>query len=128
LDRAPTITIVDDDCAVCDAIACFVRSLGYDTVTFSSAEEFLHSGRAATTDCVISDMHMPGLKGDELQARLIADGLRTPIIFVTAYPDEKLERRVLHAGAIAYMNKPFDCERLAACLDAAIKNDSAACG
>jgi FixJ family two-component response regulator len=69
-----------------EAVRCLVRSLGYNALTFSSAEEFLES--VETTACLISDVQMPGLSGVELQARLIADGRSTPIIFATAYPNE----------------------------------------
>ena len=65
-----------------------IRSMGYAAETFASAEEYLRSNRAADTACLISDIQMPGMNGADLQDRLIADGHRTPIIFVTAFPDE----------------------------------------
>lgn len=116
------ISIVDDDLSVREAAESLVRSLGYNAMTFSSAEEFLESGRVEATACLISDIHMSGLSGAELQERLIADGHCMPIIFVTAYPDEKLRGRVLRAGAIGYLGKPFNEDRLIECLDTALKN------
>ncbi len=74
--------------------------MGYAAETFSSAEEYLRSNRAADTACLISDIQMPGMNGADLQDRLLADGHRTPIIFVTAFPDENIRARVLKAGAL----------------------------
>ena len=116
------ICIVDDDESVLEATTCLVRSLGYNAVTFSSAEEFLDSGCVKGTACLITDVQMPGLSGPELQDRLIADGYRTPVIFVTAYPEDTLRGRVLKAGAIGYLSKPFNDELLIECLDKALNN------
>jgi FixJ family two-component response regulator len=91
-------------------------------VTFGSAEEFLESAQLPTTACLITDVQMPGLSGIELQDRLIADGRRMPVIFVTAFPDEKLEGHVLRNGAICYLRKPFKEDRMIACIDAALKS------
>jgi FixJ family two-component response regulator len=114
------ICIVDDDESVLEAIKCLVRSLGYNAVTFSSAEEFLDSGPVKYTECLITDVQMPGLSGPELQDRLISDGFRMPVIFVTAHPEERLRERVLRAGAIGYLSKPFREEHMIECLDRAL--------
>ena|ERR1700686_4436369 len=116
------ICIVDDDESVLEATKCLVRSLGYNAATFSSAEEFLDSGRVKGTACLITDVQMPGLSGPELQDRLISDGFRMPVIFVTAYPEERLRERVLKAGAIGYLSKPFREEHMIECLDRALNN------
>ena len=63
---------------------------------------------------------MPGMNGADLQDRLIADGHRTPIIFVTAFPDEDVRARVLKAGACGFLTKPFSDESLIECLDKAL--------
>ena len=124
LQQAPMISIVDDDLSIRQAVMCLIRSLGYDAVTFSSAEEFLESGKVETTSCVISDMHMPGLSGAELQDHLIGRGHRVPIIFVTADSEENLRGRVLKAGAIGYLSKPFNVEHLILCLDVALASSN----
>ena len=118
MPQAPTISIVDDDRSIREAAKCLIRSLGYHALTFSSAEEFLQSGKVKITACLISDMHMSGLSGAELQDHLIGSGYRVPTIFVTADSDESLRRRVLKAGAIGYLSKPINIDRLIACLDA----------
>jgi len=80
------ISIVDDDESVREATKSLVRSLGYIALTFSSAEEFLASECVRDTACVITDLHMPGLSGLDMQSRLIVEGYKVPIVFITAYP------------------------------------------
>ena len=94
--------------------------MGYAAETFASAEEYLRSNCAADTACLISDIQMPGMNGADLQDRLIADGHRTPIIFVTAFPDQGIRARVLKAGAFGFLTKPFSDESLIECLDRAL--------
>jgi FixJ family two-component response regulator len=119
------ISIVDDDESVREATKGLIRSLGYSAATFASAEEYLRSERVRDTSCLITDVQMPGMSGVDLQHRLIAEGHRTPIIFVTAFPEERLRTRALEAGAFGFLNKPFDDECLIKCLDKALKADGA---
>ena len=115
------ISIVDDDECVREATKSLVRSLGYVAETFGSAEEFLSSEHRRETSCIITDVQMPGLSGVELQSRLIAEGHRLPIIFMTAFPDDRACTLALEAGAYGYLSKPFKEEHLILCLDRAIK-------
>ena len=114
------ISIIDDDESVRRATKNLVRSLGFEAHTFASAEDFLRSPRAAETACVISDIQMPAMSGVELQEHLAARGQRTPIIFITAFPNERVEARVMNAGAVCYLTKPFEGQRLVRCIDAAL--------
>jgi FixJ family two-component response regulator len=116
---AQMISIVDDDKSVREAESSLIKSLGYATKTFASAEEFLESGRLRDTACLITDVQMPGMSGVDLQSRLVANGHRTPVIFVTANPDERTKKRALDAGALGFLSKPFNEESLIACLDRA---------
>ena len=113
------ISIVDDDEAVRESTKTLVRSFGYNARAFASAEEFLNSD-LAVTKCLILDVHMKGLSGIDLQQRLIAEGRRTPIIFMTAFPDERIRRDALDAGAIAFLSKPFSDDKLSSCIDSAL--------
>jgi FixJ family two-component response regulator len=122
LAKQRVISIIDDDASVREATARLVRSLGYRTATFSSAEDYLQSDRLDDSSCLITDLHMPGMGGAELQDRLIANGRRTPIIFMTAYFEEKVRDRVLHAGAAGFLRKPFAEETLVACLEKALED------
>ena len=106
------ISIVDDDAAVREATQVLVKSLGYRAITFASAEDFLQSESVHDTSCLITDMQMPGLNGVELQSLLLARGHRTPIIFIASFPEEKIRARALEAGAVGFLSKPFDEERL----------------
>ena len=117
---ASTISIIDDDTWAREGIRDFVASLGYRTLTFASADEFVNSGRIAETNCVISDVQMPGLSGLDLQDYLAGCGHGTPIIFLTAYPDERSRARALGAGARGFLVKPFDDKSLIQCLNAAV--------
>ena len=114
------ISIVDDDMAVREAIRTLVRSFGFNAVAFGSAELFLQSEVVPDTTCLITDLQMPGLSGLELQEELRSRGYRTPIIVITAYPDEKHRTRALNAGAVGFLTKPFSDEALIGCLTAAI--------
>jgi FixJ family two-component response regulator len=120
LKEVPLISIVDDDGFVRESTRGLIRSMGYIAETFASAEEYLRSNRAADTTCLISDIQMPGMNGADLQDRLIADGLHTPTIFVTAFADEDIRARVLKAGAYGFLTKPFSDESLIECLDKAL--------
>jgi FixJ family two-component response regulator len=115
------ISIVDDDEAVRESTKALVRSLGYNARAFGSAEEFLDSD-PDDTSCLILDIQMKGLSGIELLERLIGEGRRTPVIFVTAFPDERIRNHVLEAGAIGFLRKPFSDDKLTRCLDTALAN------
>lgn len=115
----PTISIIDDDAWAREGIKDLVAALGYRTLTFASAEEFLESGCVETTTCVISDLQMPGLSGLELQQRLATQRRKPSVIIVTAYPDEKCRTRALDAGAHGFLTKPFDEKCLMKCLQEA---------
>jgi FixJ family two-component response regulator len=118
--KVPVISIIDDDASMRNAARRLIKSLGFNANTFASAEEFLESGCVGNTSCVITDMQMPGLSGAELQGELIAQGVNTPIIFVTAFPEDGLRQRVLAAGAAGFLSKPFDEEHLIGCLKTAL--------
>jgi FixJ family two-component response regulator len=122
LSQAPVISIVDDDESVREATRGLVRSLGYTAETFCSAEEFLDSARLDDTSCIIADVQMPGVSGVELQDRLIAEGRPLPMIFITAFPEDRVRKRALAGGAFGFLSKPFDEEHLIGCLDRALKS------
>jgi len=114
------ITIIDDDESVREATKSLVRSLGYKAAVFASAEEYLQSNWLDDSSCLITDLHMPGMSGADLQDRLIADGRQIPMIFMTAYYEEKVRDRVIDAGAYGFLRKPFNDESLIECLDKAL--------
>ncbi|MGB8896403.1 MAG: response regulator [Pseudolabrys sp.] len=125
MSRVPVIAIVDDDESFRRATTSFVRSLGYGTAAFDSAEAFLKSDRIDDADCLITDVQMPGMTGIELQGRLNAQGHRLPIIFITAFPEMKVRAQALAGGAIGFLSKPFNDQGLIACLNKALVARSA---
>jgi len=106
------VAIVDDDEAMRAAVQDLLSSVGIKARSFASAEEFLLSGLQSEIACLISDIRMPGMTGLELQAKLVAEGRRTPIIFITAYGNARTRTQALEAGAVEFLVKPFDDERL----------------
>ena len=123
LSKAPVIAIVDDDASFRRATTSFVRSLGYAAAAFASAEAFLQSSSVQDAHCLISDVQMPGMTGIELQDRLLAEGYRLPVIFITAFPEAKARGKALAAGAIGFLDKSFSDEQLISCLNAALATD-----
>ncbi|WP_404294670.1 response regulator transcription factor (plasmid) [Microvirga sp. RSM25] len=121
MQKSPIITIIDDDESVRAAIAWLLRAIGYTAYTFSSAEDYLGSPRVNDTSCLITDVQMPSMNGFELQRHLVGKGQRTPIIFITAFPEEPIRARTLDTGAICFLSKPFDPQVLINCLDRALK-------
>ena len=120
MSKIPVIAIVDDDDSFRRATTNFVRSLGYTALQFASAEAFLKSDRLHDTDCLISDVQMPGMNGIELQSKLIVQGYRLPITFVTAFSEMRARAQALGAGAIGFLAKPLSDEELITCLNEAL--------
>jgi FixJ family two-component response regulator len=117
-----TVAIVDDDEAVRVALEGLLKSAGVTARAFESAEEFINSGQQHQTECLISDIRMPGMSGLELQAKLNAEGCRIPIVFITAHGDAKMRMQALRAGAVEFLAKPFDDEALLESVRAALES------
>ena len=114
------IAIIDDDTAVRESTRGLLRSLSYDVCAFASAEDFLSSGEINLIACIITDVRMPGMSGVALQARLIEEGRHVPIIFITAFPEEKVRQQALAAGAGCFLAKPYEERSLIKCIEAAL--------
>ncbi len=118
--EAPLIAIVDDDEGVRASLASLVRSLGYEVRTYGSGVDFLKDSPGEEPACMIADIQMPLMTGDELQARLVAAGRRFPIIFMTAFPTEPVRQRVMAAGAHCCLAKPSGEDEIIRCLEQAL--------
>ena len=125
MNKQSVVMIVDDDDSVRRAARRLIRSFGFAVDTFPSAEDFLASGRLDETACLVLDVHMPGLSGLELQARLNAMGYHLPIVFITAFADDNARTHALKAGAYAYLVKPFEEDDLLDCINRALKQQDA---
>ena len=115
------VAIVDDDELFRRSIERFVRSAGFSVATFGSAEDFLEHADLERTACVILDIKLPGMNGLELQQRLVTRPRPTPIVFVSAHDEGITQANALHAGAIAFLKKPFDNGTLFDALNRAIR-------
>jgi len=120
--RVPLISIVDDDDAVRNSLDDLIRSIGFRTQGFPSAEAFLSSHQARATACLILDVRMPGMNGLDLQRQMVAADWRIPIIFITSHADDGARARALNAGAVDFLYKPFREEELVNAIDAALKH------
>ncbi|MEW6137891.1 MAG: response regulator [Thermodesulfobacteriota bacterium] len=103
-----TLSVIDDDESVRTSLRRLLNALGFTVRTFESAEEFLGSGLAQCPDLLILDVRMTGMSGLELQRTLVEQGSDIPVIFMTAYDDMDARRTAMEAGAVAFMQKPFD--------------------
>jgi FixJ family two-component response regulator len=117
----PLVAIVDDDELFRRSVQRLIGSAGFRVETFDSAEDFLARGNLHGTACAILDMRLPGLNGIDLQRRLIARPRPMPIVFVSAHNDAIVRANTLRAGAIAFLEKPFDDNTLLDALHRAIK-------
>jgi FixJ family two-component response regulator len=120
MQKAPFVSIVEDDQFFRESMKRLMRSQGYSVEAFSSAADFLASPRYAETACLIADVHMPAMTGIDLYRQLIGAGYTIPTILVTAYPNDADRERALKDGVVCYLRKPIDDEHLMHCLRAAL--------
>lgn len=106
MNTQPCVFIVDDDFAVRDSLQLIMETAGLDYQAFDSAEHFLQSYCPDKSGCLLLDVNMPGMNGDELQAELIRRNIHLPIIFLTAYGDIPMTVRTIKAGAVDFLTKP----------------------
>jgi len=123
-DTAPVICIVDDDASVRRALTRLVESLGMRARSFGSPEELLNTGPSDEVDCFLLDVQLPGMDGFQLHERVVASGVRRPVIFLTAHPDEYKRAHAQAAGAAAYLEKPFNADVLLKAIQEALGPES----
>jgi FixJ family two-component response regulator len=114
------VAIVDDDELMRGAVEGLLKEAGVPARAFASAEEFLRSGQQHDVGCLIADIRMPGMSGLDLQARLNAEQISLPIIFITAHGDARMRMQALRAGAVEFLAKPFNDELLLESIRAAL--------
>ena len=124
--RIPTVFVVDDDDHVREAIGLLLDSVKLPFVGFSSAAEFLSSFDPDAPGCLVLDLRMPGMSGIELQSRLRAMGSQLPIVFVTAHGDVPTAVEAVKAGAVDFIQKPFQDQKLLDMINEAMERDGRA--
>ena len=121
MSTEPLIAVIDDDEPSRTAIKEALSVLGYCAHGFASADEFLAAGDECSYDCIITDIHMPGINGFDLKRRLTARGFATPVIMITARTEPGLEAMAAELGAVCLLRKPFESDALTGFLKAAVK-------
>lgn len=121
MDARPLVSIVDDDESVRESLPDLLRELGFSAQAFSSAESFLASAFVADTRCLVLDVAMPGMTGPELHHELKRRGEHIPVVFITAHRDDEIRPRILEAGAVDCLFKPFSEAALLGALHSALQ-------
>jgi FixJ family two-component response regulator len=114
------IAVVDDDASIRRALARLLATLDFEAATFATGAEFLGSLPEETPDCLMLDLHMPGMTGLEVQEALARAGIELPIIIITGHDEPKAIRQSLEAGAVACLSKPLDDELLLETINTAV--------
>ena len=112
--------LVDDDAAVCRALALLLRTTGFSVEAFPSAEAFLGAPHAPPPDCLLLDVHLGGLSGFDLLERLVTMGVSIPAVFITGRDDVSTRERAQRMGAAGYLQKPFDAHALIGAIEDAL--------
>lgn len=113
------VHVIDDEAAVRDAAAFMLRHAGYDVATYPSGEAFLELADTARSGCILLDVRMPGIDGLEVQKALVERGVTMPIVVVTGHGDIRIAVQAMKAGAVDFVQKPYQREVLLPALDGA---------
>ena len=119
----PLVAVVDDDEALCLSLADLMRSIDCRAEPYISAETLLTSSTLFSFDCVIADVHMPGMGGLDLVRKLRERGVMTPVILITALPDKHLDDEAITVGAQCLLRKPFETSSLLDWVERSLSND-----
>ena len=114
------IAVVDDEEPVRKALKRLLRSAGMDVETYPSGADFLDAMRTREPDCLVLDLHMPGVNGFDVQSQLAQLGMRLPVVVVTGHDTPESNKRALAGGAAAYLLKPIDDRVLLNAIAAAV--------
>ena len=123
-----SVFIVDDDAHVRDSLKTLLESLGFRTETFDSARAFLNSSAISRNGCLVADIRMPDMDGLELQQELTMRGIDLPVIIVTGHGDVPLAVRAMKAGAIEFLEKPYNEHMLVEGIQRGLREASADAG
>ena len=119
-ERKPTIFIVDDDPSVRESTELMLKSVGFNVKTFVSAQDFLNARFQEGPGCVVLDVRMPGMSGLELQEKLVSVKTPLPVIFITGHGTVPMSVRAMKAGAVDFLQKPFEEQDLLDAIQRAI--------
>jgi len=117
------VFIVDDDTAICEGLCNLLESVGLTAEHFPSAEDFLQYWSSEKAGCLVLDVRLPGMTGVEFQEKMQERGIELPIIFMTAHGDIPMVRKVMKAGAVEFLTKPFEIQELLHAIVQALARD-----
>jgi two-component system response regulator FixJ len=120
----PCVFIVEDEYPVRHSLGLIMETAGLAYQTFESAEDFLQNYCPGQPGCLLLDVNLPGLNGDELQAELIRRNIHLPIIFLTAYGDIPMTVRAIKAGAVDFLTKPVPRDLLIERIQAVLQHET----
>ena len=119
------VYVIDDDDAMRDSLQFLLGSANFETRLFETAQAFLDALPAITSGCVVSDIRMPGIDGIELLKRVKSAKVSLPVIIMTGHGDIPLAVEAMKLGAIDFLEKPFEDDRLLARIEAALQQAEA---
>jgi FixJ family two-component response regulator len=114
---------VDDDASICEGLCNLLEAVGIRAEHFPSAEAFRERWTHAIAGCLLLDARLPGMSGVEFQEEMLASGISIPVIFMTAHGDIPMVRKVMKAGAVEFLTKPFQKEELLRAVEQAFASD-----
>lgn len=125
IKNQPTVILIDDDESIRNSLTFLLQSAGYNVKTFASANEFLESDLDLEGPvCLVSDIKMPGLNGLEFQKELERRHILIPMIFITGHGDIPMSVQAMKGGAIDFLAKPFDDDKLLHAVEEALKKET----
>jgi FixJ family two-component response regulator len=116
------IAVIDDDESFRVALVESLSSLGYGSDGYASAEDYVRAIGGASFNCIVTDIHMPGMSGLDLMKYLAARGSTIPVVLITARSDSNLEAKAAGAGAACLLRKPFEIDDLIGCIEGAVNS------
>jgi FixJ family two-component response regulator len=119
--KSPFVAIIDDDEASCSSLTGLMRSMGYRTESFPSADALLTSSNLTLFESMIVDVQMPGMNGLDLVRKLRELHVVTPVILITALPDRQLDNEAISVGAQSLLRKPFETKALIDCVERSLR-------
>jgi FixJ family two-component response regulator len=120
-----TVFIVDDDASICEGLCNLLEAVGVNTECFPTAEAFRECWNHGRAGCLLLDARLPGMSGVEFQEEMRTSGIEIPVIFMTAHGDIPMVRKVMKAGAVEFLTKPFQKEELLFAVEQAFASDRA---
>ncbi|MBO9707418.1 MAG: response regulator transcription factor [Caulobacter sp.] len=113
------VHIVDDEDAIRRSASFMLKTSGYAVSTYASGSEFLQRAKSIETGCVLLDVRMPGLDGLAVQAAMVERGIAMPVVVLTGHGDVSVAVRAMKAGAVDFLEKPFEKARILEAIEAA---------